>query len=49
MIESDPYKYEEASEYPIWKTTMKEEFHSLQNNDTWDLVIPHPMDKASQV
>ena len=26
-------------EYPRWKTTMKEEFHPLQKNDTWDLVI----------
>ena len=34
MIESNPHTYEEASEYPIWKTAMKEEFHSLQKNDT---------------
>ena len=39
MIESDPQTYREASEDPIWKTSMKEEFHSLQKNDTWELVI----------
>ena len=39
MVESDPQTYQYASEEPIWKTTMKEEFHLLQKNDTWDLVI----------
>ena len=39
MIEYDPHTYEYSCEYPIWKTTMKEEFHLLQKNDTWDLVI----------
>ena len=45
MIESDPQTYEEASEDPIWKTSMKEEFHSLQKNDTWELVILPPQRK----
>ena len=26
-------------EDPRWKTTIKEEFHPLQKNDTWDLFI----------
>ena len=30
--------YEEAFEDPRWQTTMKEEFHLLQKNDTWELV-----------
>ena len=39
MFEYGPLTYEYACEDPIWKTSMKEEFHSLQKNDTWDLVI----------
>ena len=42
IIEYDPQTYEGSYEDPIWKTTMKEEFHSLQKNDTWDLVILPP-------
>ena len=38
MVEYDPQTYEYASDYPIWKTTMKEEYNSLQKNDTWELV-----------
>ena len=42
MVEYNPKKYEYACEEPIWKSTMKEEFHLLQNNDTWDLVTLPP-------
>ena len=38
MIDSDPQTYEDASHDPIWKTSMKEEFSSLQKNNTWELV-----------
>ena len=38
MVEIDPQTYEYAAHYPIWKTSMKEEFNSLQNNNTWELV-----------
>ena len=38
MFESDPNEYEDAAHDPIWKTTMKEEFNSLQKNNTWELV-----------
>ena len=38
MIESYPQTYEDAAHDPIWKTTMKEEFISLQKNNTWELV-----------
>ena len=34
MVEYDPYTYEDACEDPIWKKTTKDEFHSLQKNDT---------------
>ena len=38
MVESDPQTYEDATYDPRWKTTMKEEFSSLQKNNTWELV-----------
>jgi hypothetical protein len=30
--------FAEASGHPYWDTTMNEEYHSLMENDTWDLV-----------
>ena len=39
MIESDMQTYEEPHEDPILQKTMKEEFHSLQKNDTCELGI----------
>ena len=38
MVESDPQTYEYAAHDPIWKKSMKEEFNSLKNNNTWELV-----------
>ena len=38
MVGYDPQYYEEASHEPIWKTSMQEEFKSLQGNETWELV-----------
>ena len=38
MVESDPHTYEETSEDPRRKITMKEEYHSLQKNETRELV-----------
>jgi hypothetical protein len=29
----------EALGHPNWDTTMNEEYHSLMENDTWDLVL----------
>ena len=49
MFEYDPHTYKYSCEYLIWKTTMKDEFHSLQKNDTWDLVTLPRREKASQV
>ena len=39
MIKCDNNTYQYECEVPIWKTSMKDEFHSLQKNDTWELVI----------
>ena len=38
MVESDTQTYEYVAHDPIWQTTMKEEYNSLQKNDTWELV-----------
>ena len=38
MVELDPHTYEYSSHDPIWQTAMKEEFISLQKNNTWELV-----------
>ena len=38
MVESDPQTYEDVAHDPRWKTAMKEEFNSLQKNNTWELV-----------
>ena len=38
MVESDPHTYEDVAHDPRWKTAMKEEFSSLQKNNTWELV-----------
>ena len=34
----DPETFEEASGHPDWDEAMNEEYHSLLENDTWDLV-----------
>jgi hypothetical protein len=34
----DPETFVEASGHPDWDTTMNEEYRSLMENDTWDLV-----------
>ena len=39
MVGYDPQTYQEASLYPIWKTTMQKEFRSLKDNETWELVL----------
>ena len=37
----DPENFEEASGHPNWDSSMNEEYRSLLENDTWDL-IPLP-------
>jgi hypothetical protein len=34
----DPETFAKASGHPDWDTTMNEEYCSLMENDTWDLV-----------
>ena len=48
MVESYPQTYEYAAHEPIWKTSMKEEFNSLQKNNTWELVDLPPGRKLVQ-
>ena len=48
MVDSDPQTYEEVSGYPIWQTTMEEEFISLQKSNTWELVDLPPGRKLVQ-
>ena len=38
MIDSNPQTYEDAAHDPRWKTAMKEEFSSIQKNNTWELI-----------
>jgi hypothetical protein len=35
---SDPQSYGEAARNPFWESAMKEEYKSLLENQTWDLV-----------
>jgi hypothetical protein len=35
---SDPQSYGEAARNPFWESTMQEEYNSLLENQTWDLV-----------
>ena len=48
MVESDPQTYEDAADDPRWKTTMKEEFSSLQKNNTLEWVDLPPWRKLVQ-
>ena len=38
MVGYDPQTYQDFSLDPIWKKSMEEEFKSLQDNETWELV-----------
>ena len=38
MLGSDPQTFKEAFHDPIWQIAMDEEFDSLQDNKTWELV-----------
>jgi len=35
---SDPQSYAEAAGHPSWESAMEEEYNSLLENQTWDLV-----------
>ena len=34
----DPKTFAKATGHPYWDTTMNEEYHSLMENDPWDIV-----------
>ena len=48
MVLYDPQTYQEASVDPRWQTTMQEEFNSLHENETWELVPLPPKRKLMQ-
>ena len=48
MVELDPYTYEDVAHDPRWKRVMKQEFISLQKNNTWALVDLPPGRKLVQ-
>ena len=48
LIGFDPHTYHQDFNEPIWQTTMEDEFHSLQENETWELVPLPPKRKLVQ-
>ena len=48
MIRFDPQSYQEASHDPRWQSSMQDEFNSLQENETWELVPLPPKRKLVQ-
>lgn len=38
MVTSDPINFEEAVQESKWRVAMNEEMHSIERNQTWDLV-----------
>ena len=48
MIGSDPQTYQQYCNYPRWKLAMEDEFQSLQENNTWELVPLPPKRKVVQ-
>ena len=48
LIRYNPHTYHKYCNDPRWKTTIKEEFHSLQENETWELVPLPPKRKLVQ-
>ena len=48
LIGYDPKSYQKYFHDPRWKSAMEEEFHSLQENETWELVPLPPKRKFVQ-
>jgi hypothetical protein len=38
FVDIEPSSYTTAAKSPIWRKAMKEEFQSIEENHTWDLV-----------
>ena len=48
LVGSDPQTYQQACDDPRWKSTMEDEFQTLQENNTWELVSLPPKRKLVQ-
>jgi hypothetical protein len=44
VLDLDPHTYSKAEKNPFWEATMTEEYNSLIENQTWELV-PLPIDR----
>ena len=45
ISDSEPSSYEEVVEQQVWKDAMIEEYHSILENDVWD-IVPRPERKS---
>ena len=41
ISDSEPSSYEEVAEKQAWKDAITKEYHSIMNNDVWD-IVPRP-------
>ena len=48
MVVSDPQTHQQTCNDPRWKSSMEDEFQSLQENNTWELVPLPPKRKVVQ-
>ena len=48
MVVNYPHSYQEAYHDLIWQSSMQDEFNSLQENETWELVPLPPKRKLVQ-
>jgi hypothetical protein len=44
IMDAEHSSYEEATKKQVWKDGMVEEYHSIMQNDFWD-VVPRPKNK----
>ena len=45
LIDSEPFKFEEANKLQVWKEAMTEECKSIMKNNVWE-IVPRPEDKS---
>ena len=48
LVGSDPQTYQQYYNDPRWKSTIEDEFQSLQENNTWELIPLPPKRKVVQ-
>ena len=41
LRDSEPSTFEEATQHPVWRDAMMEEYHSIMKNDVWE-IVPRP-------